>query len=145
MHIQSYQHLAFRVQWVECSLLWRDIPSPSLSHQSFLEAGRWSCYGKKSCTTPDPQTPATALLLRSRTTVFPFLKFQTRFIKLLDCTDADYTSFFISISSFISVYFSWDLLVASRFLNTSHFADALVNLFYFSSESLLKVLGIMSK
>lgn len=53
--------------------------------------------------------------------------------------------FSISIPYFISVCFSWDLLLASHLLSTSHFADALVNLFYFSSKSLLKVLGIMSK
>lgn len=31
---------------------------------------------ENSCTTPDPQSPATALLLRSRTTVFPFFHFK---------------------------------------------------------------------
>lgn len=101
---------------------------------------------ENSCTTPDPQSPPTALLLRSRNTIFPFFFLISNQIYQATALYSCFLHlFFISTPFFIFVCFAWDLLLASHLLNTSHFADALVNLFYFHSKSLLKVLGIISK
>lgn len=77
---------------------------------------------------------------------FFFFIFQTRLNKLQNSTDADYTSFFISIPYIIPVCFSWDSLSSQPSTKHSfHFADTLVNLFYFNSKTPLKVLGIIAK
>lgn len=112
----------------------------------FLEAERWICYGK---THVPPYTCIAQLQLcfsgaGSLSSIFFFFNFKPDYqVTTLYCCCLPLFS--ISIPYFISVCFSWDLLLATHLLSTSHFADALVNLFYFSSKSLLKVLGIMSK
>lgn len=97
--------------------------------------GRGGTLGKPRLTYhPDLQSPAAALLFRSGTTVqnfcLTFSYFKRQFIKLQLYTDNIFTSFSISKPYFILACFFWHLLVASHLLNTFHFMNSLVNLFY---------------
>lgn len=141
------------VFFVTPSTFWsQDVTSPSSSHQLFLKGWvmelLWESPG--SHTAPDPQSPAAALLVRSGTTV------QHSHLSFFHISNQIYqpTEFYwycLHLLFHTNTLFH-SCLVFLGFIRsqpstkyTFHFADTLVNLFYFSSKILLKVLGIISK